>query len=105
MENVGRTTRSRLLYGKLPREVEEELSPPHIEKVWELLEEKFCFNVKVWKKEFEGFFQRQPHSVMREEAFVEFGAEFINPVLNLVLKRDPYHATWANILKYIVKKY
>jgi hypothetical protein len=48
---------------------------------------------------------KMPHEVSEKEAFVEFGAEFINPLLNQVLKRDQYHNTWGNMLKYIVKKY
>jgi len=44
-----------MVHGKLPRDIEDELSPVHIERVWELLEEKFCFNVKAWKKEFHDY--------------------------------------------------
>jgi len=100
-----KSTRSRLLYGKMPREVEDELSGIHVEKTWELLEEKFCFNVKVWKQEYKLYYQKQPHSVSEREAFVEFGATFINPVLNMILKRQPHHNTWGNMLIYIVKKH
>lgn len=96
--------RSQLVYGKLPRDVEEELSPIHIEKVWELLEEKFCFNVKAWKKEFLEYYKKQPQNISKEEAFVDFGSECINPILNMVLKRAEYHETWRNMLKYIVRK-
>jgi hypothetical protein len=98
------STRSRLVHGTLPRDVEDELSSLHIEKVWELLEEKFCFNVKVWKKEFNDF-QKQIPSVEYREAFVQFGHEQINPILNLILRRKEYHPTWRNILTYIVKKH
>ena len=97
--------RSRMVHGKLPRDIEDELSPVHIEKVWELLEEKFCFNVKAWKKEFHDYVQKQPRHVQPDEAFVMFGEEFINPVLNLILRRREYHTTWRNILTYIVKKH
>ena len=37
---MGKSVRSRLLYGKMPRDVEDELSPLHIEKTWELLKDK-----------------------------------------------------------------
>lgn len=100
-----RGARDRLLYGKMPSDVEEELSPVHIEKTCELLEEKFCFNVKIWKQEYKTYYQKLPHSVSEREAFVEFGAAFINPVLNMVLKRKPHHNTWGNMLIYIVKKH
>jgi hypothetical protein len=97
--------RNRLLYGKMPREVEEELSTVHIEKTWELLAEKFSFNVKSWRAEYKTYYQQQPHSVTEREAFVEFGAAFINPVLNMILKRQAHHNTWGNLIIYIVKKY
>ena len=99
-----KSTRSRLVHGTLPHDIEDELSSLHIEKVWELLEEKFCFNVKVWKKEFNDF-QKQTSSTEYREAFVRFGHEHINPILNLILRRKEYHPTWLNILTYIVKKH
>lgn len=102
---MAKSLRSRLLYGKMPRDVEDELSPIHIEKTWELLGEKFCFNVKSWKQDYKLYFQKQPHSVSEREAFVEFGAAFINPLLNSILKRREHHNTWGNILIYIVKNH
>jgi len=100
-----KNTRGRLLYGKMPRDVEDELSTVHIEKTWELLEEKFCFNIKIWKQEYKQYYQKQPHSVSEREAFVEYGAQFINPLLNMILKRQSHHPTWGNMLIYVVKKY
>jgi hypothetical protein len=97
--------KNQLLYGKLPRDVEDELSPVHMTKVWELLEEKFCFNIKAWKKNFQEFYQKQPHSVSERQAFVEFGAKEIQPLLNMILKRKDFHPTWKNILTYVVKKF
>jgi hypothetical protein len=100
-----RDVKSRLLYGKMPRDVVDELSPVHIEKTWGLLEEKFSFNVKVWNQEFKAYYQKQPHNVSECEAFVEFGGAFINPVLNTILKRQSHHNTWGNMIIYIVKKH
>jgi hypothetical protein len=100
-----RKPRNQILYGKLPRDVEDELSPVHMKKIWELLETKFCFNLKVWKKDFQEYFQKQPHMVTEREAFVEFGVKHIQPVLNMVLGRKEYHPTWRNLLAYIVKKF
>ena len=101
---MGRTLRSRLIHGKLPRVTEEALSYVHMEKVWELLEGKFGFNVKEWKKEFHAYYLNPP-GISKEQAFAEFGEEFINPILNAALKRKEYHDTWANMLKYIIKTY
>lgn len=102
---MNRSGQSRTGYSKLPRDVEDELSAVHLEKTWALLAEKFCFNVGAWKKEFEAYRQRKPGRISRQQAFVDFGAEYINPVLNSVLKRGRYHPTWTNLLKYIVEKH
>ena len=102
---MARPLRNRLLYGKMPRDVEEELSPVHIEKTWELLADRFSFNIKSWKADFRAYYQQQPHSVSEREAFVEFGAAFINPVLNMILKRQEHHNTWGNLITYIVKNH
>jgi hypothetical protein len=102
---MARNAGDRSMHYKLSRDVEDRFSSVHMAKVWELLEEKFCFNIKKWKKEYMEYLQKQAHHVSEQEAFVDFGAEFINPVLNAVLKRDRYFDTWGNMLKYIVKKY
>jgi hypothetical protein len=102
---VGQSTRSRLTHGKLPRDIENELSSVHIERVWELLHDTFCFNEKAWKKQYHEYFKKLPHEVSEEEAFVEFGAEFINPLLNQILQRAAHHDTWGNMLKYVVRKH
>jgi hypothetical protein len=48
---------------------------------------------------------RPARSVTEREAFVEFGAAFINPVLNMILKRQAHHNTWGNLIIYIVKNH
>lgn len=100
-----KNARNRTIHARLSRDVEDQLSAVHMTKVWELLEEKFCFNIKKWKKEYVEYLQKRSSRVSEQEAFVDFGMEFINPVLNMVLKRDRYFDTWGNMLKYIVKKY
>ncbi|MEO5980375.1 MAG: hypothetical protein ABIS36_22240 [Chryseolinea sp.] len=92
-------------YGKVPQDVEHELSSVHIDKTWSLLEEKFCFNVKAWKQDYQAYCQKQGSKMSEQEAFVEFGTEFINPLLNKILVRKSYHNTWSNMLSYIVKKH
>ena len=92
-------------YGKIPREVEQELSRVHIDKTWTLLEEKFCFNVKAWRQDYNAYCQKQGSRMSEQEAFVEFGREMINPLLNKILARKSYHNTWGSMLEYIVKKH
>ena len=100
-----RRPRNQELNGKLPRDVENELSAVHMTRIWELLEEKFCFNIKAWKKDFYDYFEKQPHRTSEREAFVEFGLKRIQPLLNKVLARKDFHPTWKNILTYVVKKF
>lgn len=90
-------------YGNLSRDVEHEFSAVHVEKTWALLAEKFCFNVKAWKQEFRSYYQKQDSRMSEQQAFVEFGAISINPLLNSILKRKSYHNTWGNILAYVVR--
>ena len=37
---------------RLPRDVENSFEEVHIQKIWNILEEKFSFNVKGWKEDF-----------------------------------------------------
>jgi hypothetical protein len=97
--------KSRAYYGKLSREVETQLSSVHMGKVWDILHDKFCFNSREWKKEFYEFLQKQPGNTSEGEAFIEFGVKSIQPLLNLVLKRNAYHPTWKNLIDYVVKKH
>jgi hypothetical protein len=97
--------KSRLVYGKMSRDVEHSMSAVHIARAWDLLLEKFCFNTKLWKKEFYEYYQKQPQNISESEAFVDFGTKHIQPLLNMVLKRNAFHPTWKNLLTYIVKKY
>jgi hypothetical protein len=100
-----RRQKSRESYAKLSREAEDVMSSVHITKVWDILEEKFCFNTKAWKREFYEYMQKQPGNISEREAFFNFGVKHIQPLLNLVLKRNAYHPTWKNMIAYVVKKY
>ena len=37
---------------RLPRDVENSFEEVHIQKIWNILEEKFSFNIKGWKEDF-----------------------------------------------------
>ena len=88
-----------------PREIEHELSAVHMNKTWELLSEKFCFNTKAWKKQFYEYFQKQPNNITEQQAFVDFGTKHIQPILNRILVRKDFHPTWKNMLTYVVKNF
>jgi len=77
----------------------------HIEKVWELLAEKFHFNIPAWKVEFKQFLGRQYRDTEVTDAFLIFGTQKINPVLNEILKRNGLHPTWQKMVEYVMKKY
>ena len=77
----------------------------HIERVWELLAEKFHFNIPAWKKEFREFLGRQYRNTDETDAFLIFGTQKINPVLNEILKRNSLHPTWQKMLEYIMNRY
>jgi hypothetical protein len=77
----------------------------HIEKVWQLLAEKFHFNIPEWKKEFRDFLGKQYRNTEETDAFLIFGTQKINPILNGILKRNSLHPTWQKMVEYVMKKY
>ncbi|MEO5979939.1 MAG: hypothetical protein ABIS36_24490 [Chryseolinea sp.] len=78
------------------------LEAEDIEKVWQLLRNRFHFNIEGWKKAFETEVLRSGRFVSREEAFMIFGKKEIEPLLNVVLKRNLY-PTWIRLLCYVLK--
>ena len=88
---------------RLPRDVEDAFEEVHIQKVWNVLEEKFSFNVKGWKEDFNKYLASQSREISVRQAFIEFGLKKIQPILNGILKRTDYHPTWINIMRWVVK--
>ena len=88
---------------RLPRDVENSFEEVHIQKIWNVLEDKFSFNVKGWKEEFNKYLTTQSRDISERQAFVEFGLRRIQPILNGILKRTDYHPTWINLMRYVVK--
>ncbi len=88
---------------RLPRDVENSFEEVHIQKIWTVLEDKFSFNVKGWKEEFNKYLTTQSRDISERQAFVEFGLRRIQPILNGILKRTDYHPTWINLMRYVVK--
>jgi hypothetical protein len=73
-----------------------------IDRVWDYLGKKFGFNTLAWKKEFEATVTPLPRNTSRQEAFILFGKQKIEPLLNLILKRRQY-PTWIRLLSYVLK--
>jgi len=45
----------------------------------------------------------QARGISERQAFAEFGKKKIEPLLNLILKREQYHPTWTNLMRWILK--
>jgi hypothetical protein len=88
---------------RLPRDVENGFEEVHIDKIWNVLEEKFSFNVKGWKDHFNKYLASQSREISERQAFVEFGLKKIQPLLNGILSRTEYHPTWINLMRWVVK--
>jgi hypothetical protein len=87
----------------LPRDVENSFEEVHIQKIWNVLEEKFSFNVKAWKEDFNKYMISQSREISTRQGFIEFGLKKIQPILNGILKRTDYHPTWINLMRWVVK--
>jgi hypothetical protein len=88
---------------RLPRDIENAFEEIHIQKIWIVLGDKFSFNVKGWKEEFNKYLTTQSRDISERQAFVEFGLRRIQPILNGILKRTDYHPTWINLMRWVVK--
>lgn len=82
--------------------IREVLSPEDFDKVWQLLESVFSMNVVAWKADFSQAERTRPRFTSREEAFMIFGKQKIEPLLNDLLcrKRVP---TWIYLLRYVLR--
>lgn len=86
------------------RQTEPEFEEMHIAWMWEELHERFGFPIKEWKKKFTEYLDKQPRETTVVGAFLRFGSDNIEPILNQVLCRREGYATWNNLCDYIVKK-
>jgi hypothetical protein len=87
---------------KLSKETENDFSEHHISKVWNELHERFGFNLKYWKAQFEEDLKRVSRSDSIESAFYQFGCVRINPLINQILGRTSGYPTFQNLIEYIV---
>ena len=91
------------VYSQQVEDVKNVFDAEDIEKVWEYLKVKFGFNVKVWKGEFENEIGIFPRFTSKQELFMIYGKKKIEPLLNIILKRDKY-PTWINLLTYVLRE-
>lgn len=89
----------------LNREIENDFEEKDIDRTFDLLKEKFGFNVQAWREQFENYFmQHATRTQTRVEFFLRFGNEFIDPVLNRILGRREQFPTFNRMVEYVVKK-
>jgi hypothetical protein len=88
----------------ISKQAERVFDKTHCDKVWLLLEEKFSFNIKFWKDQCRYYIDHQPRNVHELEAFLQFGNDNINPVLNKVLGRNEHHNTWYKLVEYVIRQ-
>ncbi|HEY5747131.1 MAG TPA: hypothetical protein VIU12_13690 [Chryseolinea sp.] len=88
---------------KLPQDITRQFQEVHMEKTWKVLEQRFSFNLRAWKADFNHYCQSQARDISERQAFAEFGKKKIEPLLNLILKREQYHPTWTNLMRWILK--
>jgi hypothetical protein len=76
----------------------------HIPRVWTELQERFGFNLILWKKKFAEYLKKQPRTVSEIEAFIYFGNKAINPVINEILCRQSQFPSFTRLLEYVMNK-
>lgn len=90
---------------KVPQSVayiKDVFDPEDIDKVWVYLEKTFSFNISSWKEEFNRARSHYPRNTSEQEAFMMFGKQRIEPLLNEILRRKRY-PTWVGLLSFVLK--
>jgi hypothetical protein len=82
--------------------IREVLTSEDFDKVWHVLEAVFSMNIAAWKESFAQAERTRGRFTSREEAFLIFGKQRIEPLLNDLLyrKRVP---TWIYLLRYVLR--
>ena len=90
---------------KVPQSVQyikEALDKEDIERVWDYLGKTFGFNLRKWKEEFNASIKPLPRDTSVEEAFIIFGKQRIEPLLNEILRRKQ-RPTWIALLTFLLR--
>ena len=87
------------------KQLEDNFTESLIPHVFDELQTRFCFNVKLWKKNFQNELENSKRGKGEVEVFFEWGNTNINPILNKILYRPEHQATWYSLLTYILKKH
>jgi hypothetical protein len=84
---------------------EQEFSEMHINLTWEELHDRFGFDLKTWKKKFNDYLMKQPRETDLVSAFLRFGNDRLNPLLNEILGRPSGFPTFNRLTTYVTKKH
>jgi hypothetical protein len=83
----------------------QEFTEMHIQLTWNELHERFGFDLKTWKKKFSDYLMKQPRQTDVVSAFLRFGNDRINPLLNEILGRASGYPTFQRFTEYITSKH
>lgn len=84
---------------------EQEFSEMHINHTWDELHERFGFDLTTWKKKFNDYLMKQPRETDLVSAFLRFGNDRLNPLLNEILGRSSGFPTFNRLTTYVAKKH
>jgi hypothetical protein len=79
-----------------------EMDSIHIQQVFDELANRFGFPEKKWKERWKAHLAGKPRGEDEIGLFLSFGNEYINPILNALLVRNPVHPTFTNLCEYII---
>jgi hypothetical protein len=84
---------------------EQEFSEMHIALTWDELHSRFGFDLMTWKKKFNDYLMKQPRETDIVSAFLRFGNDRLNPLLNEILGRSSGYPTFNRLTTYVAKKH
>ena len=83
--------------------IREVLTTDDFDKVWQVLHDKFSMNITAWQELFAKAERTRGRFTSREDAFLLFGKQKIEPLLNGLLFRKQV-PTWIYLLRYVLRE-
>lgn len=74
-----------------------------MQQCWDLLADKFGFNVKEWKLRLLEYKLRHHRRELETDVFLVFGNKVLNPLLNQILQRRSGYPTFNRMVEYVMK--
>ncbi len=73
-----------------------------MERTWKILEQENFRSLRAWA-ELQPLLSRARLVAFPSDRLSRSLAKEIEPLLNLILKREQYHPTWTNLMRWILK--